>query len=89
METMTRPFRFRASTEQLRQRVENVVMRQARARPGVSTRRVARNSPWGPSEEMSGPISRAGLHLSLCRSKLGEDDDSSQRQFFVSIAEAL
>jgi hypothetical protein len=40
-------------------------------------------------EEMSGPSSRVGLHLSLCRSRLGQDGASSQPQSFLCISEAL
>jgi hypothetical protein len=38
-------------------------------------------------KEMSGPSSRVGLHLSLCRSQLKQDDASSQLQSFLSISE--
>ena len=40
-------------------------------------------------KEMSGPSSCVGLHLSLCRSQLGQDGASSQLQSFISISEAL
>jgi hypothetical protein len=40
-------------------------------------------------KEMSGPSSRLGLHLSLCRSQLGQDGACSQLQSFLSISEAL
>ena len=40
-------------------------------------------------KETSGPISRIGLHLSLCRSQSGQDHASSQLQSFLSISEAL
>ncbi len=40
-------------------------------------------------KETSGPISRIGLHLSLCRSQSGQDQASSQLQSFLSISEAL
>jgi hypothetical protein len=35
------------------------------------------------------PSSRVGLHLSLCRSELGQDGISWKRQSFLSISEAL
>ncbi len=40
-------------------------------------------------KEMSGPSSRVGLHLSLCRRQLGQDGASSELQSFLSISEAL